>query len=189
MTNTTTFEEHSEKCICRVGPEGGHIHTCTHHAGTCAFCKSDSCPTWTFPAETKYEFHSSGKFVTVYKTWWGEYIDFGKLISVTSAYFIDCMGVGGWFVGFDLKFQDSSNPVHYERELVHNFTGHVSDGGESWFDHEQHHCHMLLMSDGSSIPAPDCRSLNKHSTSIRAVANLQKQIEGLIKDWETYKNV
>ncbi len=47
----------------------------------------------------------------IYKTFYGNHIDLSKLVGVSEAYFIDRMGWGGYFVGFDMQFQLMDNPI------------------------------------------------------------------------------
>lgn len=47
-----------------------------------------------------------------------KYIDLTKIVSISDAYFIDRMGSGGYYVGFDIECQLLEKPIHYERKLA-----------------------------------------------------------------------
>jgi hypothetical protein len=92
----------------------------------------------------------------IYKTPFGKHIDLSKLVSISDAYFIDRMGYGGWFVGFDMHFQLMDNPILFERELVEDK------------EYTFHDKHQLIQEGGQPI----------------AVVNMQKQIDEIIKAWK-----
>ena len=99
----------------------------------------------------------------IYKTFFGKYIDLDKLISVSDAEFIDRMGYGGYFVGFEMRFQLQDNPMCYQRELV--------APEEYIFDHEN--SKFILVTNNGSL---------------KCVENLQKQIDELIEAWKSFKS-
>ena len=95
----------------------------------------------------------------IQKIFTGRYIDLDKIVSIQDAQFIDRMGSGGWYVGFGIKCQLCENDIWYEREL---------EFSEEHFNGD----YVLVYNDNKEI---------------LAVANLQKQINEVIKMWKERK--
>ncbi len=52
----------------------------------------------------------------IVRAFWGVHIDLTKIVSVSNAYFIDRMGSGGYYWGFDVHCQLIDRPIHLEFE-------------------------------------------------------------------------
>lgn len=52
---------------------------------------------------------------TIVKTFIGKHIDLSKVIAISDARFIDRMGHGGYFVGFEIDVQLRDEPIKYVR--------------------------------------------------------------------------
>lgn len=97
------------------------------------------------------------------------YIDLDKIIRVTKAMFIDCMGSGGLFVEFTIDVQLRDEPIQYRRELTGEEFIHDLDGG-----------YFLAIADGTR--APYCE-YEEEPDNLLCVANLQREIDDLICVW------
>jgi hypothetical protein len=129
--------------------------------------------------------------VTIYKTFWGAYIDFETLISISESKFIDRLGSGGWSVEFSIFFKDS-NPITYSRELNENEQTFLTpDFPELWpknIKDVKRSEHYLALADGHWITARDTwKFLHDGHELILACSNLQKQIDQIVNDWESWK--
>lgn len=93
----------------------------------------------------------------IVRTFMGTHIDLSKVISISDAYFINKMGFGGWFVGFDIHIQLLDEPIHYSRGFVH----------DEYIYNDKHE--LIYGRDGKTI---------------LAVERLQHQINDLIKQWK-----
>jgi hypothetical protein len=56
---------------------------------------------------------------TIVKTFIGKHIDLSKVIAISDAEFINRMGHGGYFVGFEIDVQLRDEPIRYERGLYY----------------------------------------------------------------------
>jgi hypothetical protein len=122
-------------------------------------------------------------FVTIYKTFWGEYIDFDTVISISSARFIDRMGSGGWFVGFTIKTKNGD--LEYSRELCHYSEMEFRTNQLNGRMDGQHYLKMVNgSSHGNNVLPYANREFDKN---ILACANLQKQIDQIVEDWILWK--
>jgi hypothetical protein len=100
----------------------------------------------------------------IIKAFFNKHIDLTKIVAVSDAYFIDRMGHGGWFVGFDIDVQLLDKPIKYTRPLT---------DGEYFYEFKADRSgrgHVLLYSKDEKTPV--------------CVENLQKQIDGLIQQWK-----
>lgn len=50
----------------------------------------------------------------IVRAFWGVHIDLTKIVSVSDAYFMDRMGSGGYYWGFDVHCQLLDRPIHLE---------------------------------------------------------------------------
>lgn len=91
------------------------------------------------------------------ETFFGEFIDLSKIISISKAKFIDKMGRGGYYVGFEIKCQLQKEPITYTREF---------ESDEKEFKNGKYNV-----------------IYNESGREILAVERLQKEIYGLIKVW------
>ena len=107
----------------------------------------------------------------IYKTFFGSYIDLSKLVSISNAYFIDRMGSGGYYVGFHMDFQLMDRSLVKEFKLTTKESPWLKNGNSAY---------SLLLTDGTidDNPHPPV-----DESTIQAVANLQKQIDAIIKVW------
>lgn len=108
----------------------------------------------------------------IVRTFFGKHIDLSKVISISDAYFIDRMGSGGYYVGFDIQAQLLDNPIRYEREFEHCESGRDCD----------HRPYPLRM-DGRQVPASHYHN-SKTDEDIMAVIRLQEQVDELIEQWK-----
>lgn len=107
---------------------------------------------------------------TIVKTFIGKYIDLSKVVSISDAYFINRMGHGGYFVGFEIHCQLLEQPIKYERML---------DWGEEGKGRD------VKMVDGECAEPPNIFHGNQYDKDILAVHNLQKQIDELVEQWRS----
>lgn len=113
----------------------------------------------------------------IVKTFINKYIDLSKVVSISDARFIDRMGSGGYFVGFEIEVQLLEKPIIYTRKF---------DYSEEGWDGKQH---LVIMTDGSKIPGRHLFSVSKKEESkILAVKNLQNQIDELVEQWKKIAN-
>jgi len=90
----------------------------------------------------------------------GKYIDIDKVVSISEPSFIDRMGHGGFYVGFDIEVQLLEKTIEYEREFEYA---------------EYQHNHNSL---------PDCSLVYLENTNkLLAVERLKVQIDDLIGIW------
>lgn len=95
------------------------------------------------------------------------YIDLSSLVEVSEPRFIDHMGYGGWFVGFNYRFAGDTEPKTYARGLREKH-GEVADY-EMWYDGNHHR----FVADASGEPI--------------AVNNLRRDMLELLEKWSTFK--
>lgn len=100
------------------------------------------------------------------------HIDLDKIVRVGDAYFIDNMGSGGWYVGFNVDVQLRDAPLEYCREL-----SYMEENGEAKFDK----CHLLALTNGTWTSESYMVS---GDTKIVAVVNLQKEVDALVEEWK-----
>lgn len=96
---------------------------------------------------------------TIVRTFMGTHMDLSKIVSISDARFIDRMGSGGFFAGFDIHIQLLDKPVHYEVKFDNNDEA----------DYNTYHRPVPIMGR-SGVPL--------------AVERLQKQVDGLIQQWK-----
>lgn len=116
----------------------------------------------------------------IYKTFWGQYIDLSRLVSVSNARMVDHENKYTSFkqVCFNMFFDRTDAPVTYRRGLVF-------DDGCSLKDFETDEAiYTYSIGGGFFNQAPKKNSNGEYV----AVVNLQKQIDSLIKDWKEYIN-
>jgi hypothetical protein len=102
------------------------------------------------------------------------HIDLDAIVSVSDAYFMDHMGSGGWFVGFEIHFQLLDKPIKYVR---------------GFRDDEQHYemgektsgAFYLTFTDGTKDRA---HSKANEGKTILAVHRLQQEVNELVKLWK-----
>lgn len=109
----------------------------------------------------------------IVRTFMGMHIDLSKIVAITDAYFINRMGNGGYFVGFDIHCQLLDEPIKYERKVE-----------RTEVDPEDHL--KVLLVNGEPF---DLRMMifEEDEKSILAVHNLQNQIDELIAQWKSIK--
>jgi hypothetical protein len=107
----------------------------------------------------------SKNVIMIYKTFFGTYIDLDKLVSVGKAEFIDRIGCGGWFVGFEMHFQLMDKPIYFER-ILHEPEEY------SYNPNEIRKFQIVRSADDK----------------LKCVENLQKQIDELVSDWKSFKD-
>ena len=138
-------------------------------------------------------------FQVIYKTFWGSYIDFDNLISIGAP---GLCGIDSDVVGFSMFFKDAKEPLRYNREME-NFTE------KRWVypPVDRNRVHLLCdMPPGILSECPENGGVylktvddgwvlrNNYMPYTRtgeskliAVANLQKQIDDMVLDWEAWK--
>ena len=99
----------------------------------------------------------TNKIESIVKIFTGKHIDLSKIVSISDAYFIDHMGRGGWFVGFDIDFQLKDDLTKYIKEVEEIRFGDVLE---------------LKMIDGTFVKINDVRTI-KDKSKILDVKNLQ----------------
>ena len=109
----------------------------------------------------------------IYKTFYGSHIDISKIISISDVYFEDNMGRGGYFVGFSMSFQLMDKPLLYRRKLTIDEYGGYCSG----------YVRNVALIDGRVVEY----EYGIEDKEIQAVANLQKQIDEIIKVWKDFK--
>jgi hypothetical protein len=95
---------------------------------------------------------------TIVKTFIGKHIDLSKVVAISDAEFIDRMGSGGFYVGFDIHIQLLDNPIRYERKFEYDED-----------DRSGHRPSPVYWRDGNTP---------------LAVKRLQGQIDQLIQQWQ-----
>lgn len=99
---------------------------------------------------------------SIVETFFGEYIDLDKIVSISKAEFIDRMGHGGYFVGFKIRCQLIKEPIVYRRELERDEYQYETGKG-----------HRIVYGKDSYTPL--------------AVVRLQKQVDELVQQWKNNK--
>jgi len=107
----------------------------------------------------------------IVETFLGEYIDLDKVVSISKARFIDRMGWGGYYVGFEIKCQLLKEPIVFERKLEHDEYEYTPIPIDSKFPENGY---RIIYGNDNSTPL--------------AVIRLQKQIDDLVQQWIDYKN-
>lgn len=92
----------------------------------------------------------------------GRYIDLEHLVSISDAKFIDRMGSGGFYVGFEINLLMIDQPIVYERKFEYDET-------------DRHSSHRQ-----KPVMAP-------YSNRTLAEIRLQAQVDDLVKQWKEYK--
>lgn len=95
----------------------------------------------------------------IVKTFIGKHVDLSKVVAISDAYFIDRMGFGGYYVGFDIYVQLLNEPIHFERELER----------EKEYKYTEEGFKIVRTNDGE----------------ILAVKRLQEQIDELVEQWKS----
>jgi sulfur relay (sulfurtransferase) DsrC/TusE family protein len=125
-------------------------------------------------------------FVTIYKTFWGVYIDFDTLISISEP-FIDLVS---YSINFTLTF-NISQPITYSRKLNNDEQCFLSpDFPKLWpknIKEVKYQQHYIALTDGYWIPESDIWKFYENHNLILACSNLKKQIDEIVKDWEVWK--
>jgi hypothetical protein len=103
----------------------------------------------------------------LYQLFDGRWLDLSHIVEVSPAYFIDRMGHGGWFMGFQIRFMFIDNPARYEYALAH-FGLSKEDEGESWAHHVGKY---------------------ERRWSGEGVPKLQAEVDKLIAAWRELKDV
>jgi hypothetical protein len=109
----------------------------------------------------------------IYKTFWGQYIDLSKVVSVSPAKFYDNT------VYFDVFFEFSNTSVHYQRAL--------STVNEKGYGVDYENVEVKGEYAGWRTWVELTPKKNEEGEYV-AVVNLQKQIDSLIQDWREYIN-
>lgn len=104
---------------------------------------------------------------SIVKTFIGKHIDLSKVVSISDAHFIDRMGSGGFYVGFEIHCQLLDQPIKYERMFEYDeadYSGHRPTPVTIQGSYHQFY--------------------NANEEDILAVQRLQKQIDELIEQWK-----
>jgi len=109
------------------------------------------------------------------------HIDLSKILSISDAHFIDRMGEGGWFVGFEILFQLQDQPLKFMRGLrdpdeIRWHRATINDRGNFEL--------AYLNPDGSI----EFRQRHIPGLPILAVVNLQAEIDDLVAVWKKCAN-
>lgn len=107
----------------------------------------------------------------IVKTFFGKHIDLSKVVSISDAYFIDRMGSGGYYVGFDIEVQLMENPIHYRREF-------------KWDEKDYEGSKPKVKLVNGKLEDAFTFFSDKFNTRILAVNRLQKQVDELIEQWK-----
>lgn len=100
------------------------------------------------------------------------HIDLDKIAAISDAYFMDHMGSGGWFVGFEIHMQLLDKPIKWAR-------GFAEDEKDYSYTPGHHNgVFYLVFTDGSK----DTRDSVEGKT-ILAVDRLQREIDELVRLW------
>jgi hypothetical protein len=115
----------------------------------------------------------------IYKTFWGQYIDLKRLVSVSNAHLVDNENEYSCHkqVCLNMFFDRTETPVVYRRNLVF-------DPSDDCKNFETEEALYTYCSGGWYTQDP---KKNEQGEYI-AVVNLQKQIDSLIQDWKEYIN-
>lgn len=97
---------------------------------------------------------------SIIKTFIGKHIDLSKVVAISDARFINRMGFGGYFVGFEIHCQLLDKPIIYERKF-------------DWDESERGDVRAIIYGEDEQTPL--------------AVERLQKQIDELIEQWKQLK--
>ena len=109
----------------------------------------------------------------IIKNFFNKHIDLSKVVSISDAYFINRMGSGGYYVGFEMEVQLLDKPIKYTREFKDN---------EKYWDGKQR---GIIMADKHRISNRDLYILSEEEESqVLAVKNLQIQVDELIVQWK-----
>ena len=105
----------------------------------------------------------------VYSPLMSMHIDLESITAIGDAHFIDRMGSGGYYVGFEIHLKLHDKPLSYCRAV---------NNDEMRWNRSQGH-HEVALIDGTWTPNPDQHS----QKAVAAVANLQHQIDKLVEIW------
>jgi hypothetical protein len=119
----------------------------------------------------------------IVKAFIGKHIDLDKVVSISDARFINLMGSGGYFVGFEIYIQLLDKPIKYMRE----------------FDRDEVSWENKVIDNKTypSVPRPVTVSGSDRDShyytdgkldfDILAVQRLQAQIDELVEQWKECK--
>lgn len=114
----------------------------------------------------------------IYKAFIGKHIDLSKIVAIGDACFLDRMGRGGWYVGFSIDCQLLDHPLTYERRLTSEEYKFFKPDDES---DSRHH---MVLTDGTMAHSQKLYGVSQDQ--MLCVANLQKQIDGLVDAWKLW---
>lgn len=134
--------------------------------------------------------------MSIVKTFFGTHIDLSKIISISDARYIDRMGYGGLYVGFEIIVQLRDEPIKYERKVDQIHTVNILDNknsdnpAESVFlmqDSIERGYHVGVIVDGKveyHHHGHLYRVKDFDPKNLICVINLQKQIDELLNEWK-----
>jgi hypothetical protein len=106
------------------------------------------------------------------------WIDLDHVLAITDAGFINQMGFGGWYVGFQVVMAFRDKPLVFERELTKD---------EQGWDHDKKSLTSsatpyLFNVDGSRSYKPDWNADHKQ---FLCVSRVQSEVDKLIEAWRS----
>ena len=115
----------------------------------------------------------------LYKTFWGLTIDLDHVQAISDARFIDRMGYGGYFAGFDIHFILQDKPLSYltDHYCKNDYYRYVAPG-----DRPQNGYHEIKMANHQWVKV----SHVKDQSEILMVVVLQMKVNRLIEEWKTW---
>lgn len=109
---------------------------------------------------------------SIVKIFTGRHIDLSKIVSITDAYFINRMGSGGYFVGFEIECQLLEKPIEFEKSFDYDEYTHKDGTKVKMVNGEYQEFHGYRSGYGEE--------------NILAVHRLQKQVDVIIEQWKEY---
>lgn len=107
----------------------------------------------------------------IVKTFTGKNIDLSRVVSISDAYFIDKMGSGGYYVGFEIHCQLLDAPIKYTRPFEYDEYTHEGGVKVKLINGEFENTSNFLYGE--------------NHRRILAVRRLQAQINELIEQWKS----
>ena len=122
----------------------------------------------------------------IYKAFIGKHIDLSKIVAIGDACFLDRMGRGGWYVGFSIDCQLLDHPLTYERRLTSEEYKFFKPDDEVAYRHLMtiDYRHHMVLTDGTMAHSQKLYGVSQDQ--MLCVANLQKQIDGLVDAWKLW---
>ena len=117
------------------------------------------------------------------------YIDLSSLVEVTDPEFVDRMGYGGWFVGFNYRFAGDEKSRTHMRELRDDVEVKRLQPTEEHDGYKYSHPLLAITSPNGARIFIDPQYSKLDDYNILAVQNMRAEMQELLDAWQRWKEV